>query len=144
VAEGRFDDCIKLLSTERFSNWEGSSKPRDVFVSALMGRGKARFDAGQAETALADFQAALDYPENLGVGARYARTDAEVQYWVGKALMAVGRRDEAKAAWQNGAGQHTSTAKALPMISVPAGQDEYVQRCQTAAELINVAGAGGQ
>ena len=140
VAEGRYDDCIRLLSTERFSNWEGSSKPRDVLVSALMARGKARFDAGQTESALADFQAALEYPENLGVGARYVRTDAEVQYWLGKTLEALGRRDEARAAWQNGAGQHTSKAKPLPMISVPAGQDEFVQRCQTALEILNLAG----
>ncbi|MCX5771086.1 MAG: DUF5107 domain-containing protein [Candidatus Hydrogenedentes bacterium] len=138
VAEARYDDCINLLSTERFSNWEGSSKPRDVLVSALMARGKARFDAGQTESALADFQAALEYPENLGVGARYARTDAEVQYWLGKALMTLGRRDDARAAWENGAGQHTSKSKPLPMISVPAGQDDFVQRCQTALELLNV------
>ena len=140
VAEGRYEDCIKLLSTERFSNWEGSSKPRDLFVSALMGRGKARFDAGQTESALTDFQAAVEYPENLGVGARYVRTDAEVQYWLGKALMTLGRRDDARAAWENGAGQHTSKAKPLPMMSVPVGQDEFVQRCQTALELLDVAG----
>jgi len=140
VAEGRYDDCIKLLNTERFSNWEGSSKPRDVLVSALMGRGKARFDAAQTESALADFQAALEYPANLGVGARYVCTDAEVQYWLGKALEALGRRDEARTAWENGAGQHTSKAKPMPMIAVPAGQDEFVQRCQTALEILNLAG----
>ena len=139
VAEHRYDDCISLLSTERFSNWEGSSKPRDVFVSALMARGKAAFDAGQTESALADFQAALEYPENLGVGVRYARTDAEVQFWLGRALATLGRYDEARAAWQNGASQHTSKAKPLPMISVPAGQDEYAQRCQTALDLADVA-----
>ena len=70
VSAERYDDCIAFLSEARFSNWEGSSKPRDLFVQALMARGKVRFEAGHHQQALADFRAALTYPENLHVAQR--------------------------------------------------------------------------
>jgi tetratricopeptide (TPR) repeat protein len=135
VAEKRYDDCITLLAGGRFSNWEGSSQPRDIYVTALLGRGAQRFEAKEYEEALADFRTALTYPENLGVGARYARTDAETCYWVGKALFAMGKKKEALVAWQDGAKQCTSKDK-LPIIPVPANQDLFVDRCRTASELL--------
>ena len=87
--------------------------------------------------ALEDFQKALTYPENLEVGAHYALTDAEVRYWLGKTLLALGRESEARAAWETGAAQVTSSDPPLPAISVTAAQDEYVKRCATALEVLN-------
>jgi len=137
VAEGRYDDCLELLMTASFSNWEGASRPHDIFVKALLARGKDRFAATQHGLALQDFQKALTYPENLHVGARYALTDAEARYWLGKTLLALGREAEARTAWETGAAQVTSSDPPLPSISVTATQDEYVKRCATALEVLN-------
>ena len=132
----RYDDCIAFLREARFSNWEGSSAPRDLYVQALMARGKKRFEAARHEQAVDDFQAALTYPENLHVGQRYKRTDAETCYWLGESLAALGRTDEARTAWREGAQQITSSDPALPFISVTATQDEHVKRCAEALEAL--------
>ena len=136
--EQRYDECLALLEHARFSNWEGQSTPHDIFVSVLLGRGKARFEAGKHGDALGDFERALTYPENLEVGARYRATDAEGHYWLGKALLALNRPAEARAAWGHGAGQITSADPPLPFISVSAAQDEYVKRCATALEVLTL------
>jgi tetratricopeptide (TPR) repeat protein len=137
VDEKRYDDCIGLLKTAKFSNWEGSSAPRDIYVGALMARGKIRFEQGAYEPALEDFQTALTYPENLEVGARYKLTDAETRYWLGRTLLTLGRPGEARAAWKEGAEQVTSSDPAHTFISVTATQDEYVKRCATALEVLD-------
>ncbi|HNR32756.1 MAG TPA: DUF5107 domain-containing protein, partial [Candidatus Hydrogenedentes bacterium] len=138
LAEDRFDDCIDLLSTARFSNWEGHSRPHDLFVAALLSRGKTAFAQDRYEDAIRDFETALTYPENIAVGARYVLTDAEVRYWLGKALAAIGRIDDARAAWEAGAGQRTSSDPPLPFITVTRTQDEYVKRCATALEVLAI------
>lgn len=133
--EQRVDDSIALLEKARFSNYEGGTVPHDLFVTAHMTRGKARFDAKQYESALADFQAALTYPENLEVGMKYKLTDAETRYWLGKTLASLGRMDEAKAAWKTGAEEVNSKGPSHTFVAVTPVQDEYVQRCATALEV---------
>lgn len=101
----RWTDAIDLLaSTPYFVNWEGSSVTRDLFCRAHLARGEERLEAGELEAALADFDAALTYPENLGVGRSNRPEDAAAHYWRGRALSALGRREEALAAWRAGAG----------------------------------------
>ncbi|MBP8129451.1 MAG: DUF5107 domain-containing protein [Candidatus Hydrogenedentes bacterium] len=134
--EQRFDDCIHLLATARFSNWEGQAKPHDIFVSALLSRGKAALADGRPEEALRDFDTALTYPENLQVGAHYVLTDAEVRYWMGKALAALGRMDDARIAWTIGAAQPTLNDPPLVFVPVTETQDEYVKQCATALDVL--------
>ncbi|MBX7257728.1 MAG: DUF5107 domain-containing protein [Candidatus Hydrogenedentes bacterium] len=134
--EGRYDDCINLLANAHFSNWEGSSQPRDIYVEALMARGKQRYDKAQYAEALQDFELALTYPANLGVGARYALTDAETRYWIGRTYLALGKRDEAKAAWEFGAKEYSSKDKPLVFIPLTDKQNEYVAKCATALEVL--------
>lgn len=135
--EGRLDDCIDYLRTARLSNWEGHTRPRDIFVAALMTRGKQAFEAGALEAAAADFAKALTYPENLEVGARYELTDAETRYWLGKALHALGRVEEARAEWATGAAQHTSQHPPLPNIPTFPAQDEHVAKCRAALDALD-------
>jgi tetratricopeptide (TPR) repeat protein len=68
-----------------------------------MKRGEKRFEAKDFAGALKDFEAALTYPENIGVGRSNRPLEADAQYWRGKALQSLGRVDEAKAAWKEGA-----------------------------------------
>ena len=96
----RYTEAIKLLvATPYFVNWEGSSVTRDIFTKAHLQRGRERFARNDFGAALEDFNAALNYPENLGVGKTNAPEDAPALYWKGKALAALGRADAAQAAW---------------------------------------------
>ena len=102
--EQRYADTINLLeSTPYFVNWEGQTVTWDMFHQAHMKRGHSRFQDKDFAGALHDFEAALSYPRNTGVGRSNRPQEAAAQYWRGKALQALGRLDEAKAAWQQGA-----------------------------------------
>jgi tetratricopeptide (TPR) repeat protein len=137
--EERLDECIDLLSRIQMSNWEGQTGPHDQFEQALVARGKKNFEAQEFAAALADFDRALTYPENLGIGPKYQLTDAVVRFWQGKTLMAIGREDDAVAAWAVGAAQLHKAAAIKAFVTVSGTQDEYVKRCKTAMEVSQIA-----
>ncbi len=68
VELGRYDRAIELLSGHRFHVWEGGEGVHDLYVDAHLLRGRKSLEDGRARAALADFRAALEYPENLEVG----------------------------------------------------------------------------
>jgi tetratricopeptide (TPR) repeat protein len=123
VAEERFEDCIRLLeSTPYFVNWEGQDVTWRLFNRSHLERGRQRLQHGDAAAALADFEVALTYPANLNVGRSNKPQEAPAQYWRGQALAALGRTEEARAAWQTGAGG----------ADVPGEQNEYREKCRQA------------
>ncbi len=136
VGEKRYDDSLALLKGAKFTNFEGSTRPHDVFEAALTGRGKDYFAAGDYEKALADFSEALTYPEYLEVGARYVLTDAELRYWQGQSFAKLGRLDEAKEAWKIGAAQLSKDTPPMTYINVDDVQDLHVKKCATALEVM--------
>ena len=102
--ENRFDDTLDLLeSTPYFVNWEGQTITWDLFNRSHVARGRQLLDNGNAEAALAEFEVALTYPDNLGVGRPYKPQEAAAHYWRGMALKAQGNIDQAKEAWDQGA-----------------------------------------
>ncbi|NOX53160.1 MAG: DUF5107 domain-containing protein [Planctomycetes bacterium] len=121
--EKRYGDTIRLLeSTPYFVNWEGQDITWRLFNQAHVARGKQRLERGDLEAALEDFEAALTYPKNIGVGRSNKPEEAAAQYWRGRALQALGRLKEAQAAWRAGA--------ALPEGSKE--QNKYRQLCRKA------------
>jgi tetratricopeptide (TPR) repeat protein len=123
--EKRFDDVIHLFeATQYFVAWEGQVTTWVIFSRAHVQRGRARFDGGDFAAALQDFDAALTYPENLGVGRSNKPEEAAAQYWRGKALDALGRTDEARACWQQGAAGSEGSAE----------QNDSRQLCQAALD----------
>jgi len=121
--EQRHDGTIKLLeSTPYFVNWEGQSITWNLFHGAHMKRGQNRFDAKDFAGALKDFEAALTYPDNIGVGRSDRPQEAAAQYWRGKSLQALGRSEEAKSAWKEGAAGLEGRGE----------QNKYRQLCQEA------------
>ena len=125
--EHRYADCIDLLeSTPYFVNWEGQTITWDIFHKAHIERGQQRFEDGKFESALQDFQAALTYPANIGVGRSNKPQESAAQYWKGKALQALGRLDEARSAWQQGAAGPEGSSQ----------QNKYRELCKEALAML--------
>lgn len=123
VGDKQYEKCIRLLeSTPYFVNWEGQDVTWRLFNRAHIERGRQRLDQGDAKAALADFEVALTYPTNLNVGRPAKPEEAPAQYWRGKALSALGRANEARAAWQAGASS----------ADVKGEQNEYREKCRQA------------
>jgi tetratricopeptide (TPR) repeat protein len=92
---GRYEQALQLLKTHRFHNWEGYGDVHDVYVDACLLAGERELHAAKFNEALGDFQAALDYPENLEVGRPYHEgRRPEVDYWLGVAYDKLGNRAE--------------------------------------------------
>ncbi len=118
--EQKFTDAINLLeSTPYFVNWEGQTIVWDIFNKAHLERGQKRFESKDFRGALQDFEASLTYPENIGVGRSNKPREAPAQYWRGKALEALGKLDEARSAWKEGAASPESSDE----------QNKYRQLC---------------
>ncbi len=96
VVVGQYDRAIELLSGHHFHIWEGGGAIHDVYVNAHLLRGEEQFKAGKYRDALRDYEAALEYPENLEVGkpSRGGRF-SQIYYFIGKGHEALGRRDQA-------------------------------------------------
>lgn len=119
--EKRFDDAIDLLaSTPYFVNWEGSTLTWDLYNQSLIGKGTELFDQKKYKEALVRFEAALTFPENLGVGHSTRTEEAAAWFWKGKALMAIGKPKEATEAWQKGSSSPDGSAK----------QNEFKKMCK--------------
>ncbi|MHB8900346.1 MAG: DUF5107 domain-containing protein [Thermoguttaceae bacterium] len=125
MAEKRYGQCVELLEkTPYFVNWEGQDVTWKLFNQAHLGRGQERLEKGDAEGAAADFRAAMTYPANLNVGRPDKPEEAPAQYWLGRALVKLGRTDEARAAWKAG----------VEGADLTGPQNDYRQKCRQALE----------
>jgi tetratricopeptide (TPR) repeat protein len=132
--EKRWDDAVKLLeSTPYFVNWEGQDVTWRLFNRAHVERGRQLFDKKNYQAALKDFEAALTYPANLNVGRSNRPPEAQAQYWRGRALQALGRTDEARAAWKAGADGPAGTGGRKRGRGAE-GQSDYRELCRKALE----------
>jgi len=124
--EQRYTDAIDLLeSTPYFVNWEGQTITWDLFNKAHLERGRKRFENKDFRGALQDFEAALTYPENIGVGRSNRPPEAPAQYWRGKALQALERLEDARSAWKQGAAGYAGSGE----------QNKYRELCKKALSM---------
>jgi len=114
VRMGRTDEAIGLLADNRFFIAEGGGRELgDAYVDAHLLRGMERLRQRRAEEALADFEAAGRYPENLSQeGPRNERRMAQVDYHIGRALAALDRTEEARRVFERAAERRTSGTSA--------------------------------
>lgn len=117
---GEHAETARMLDTVRVTVWEGARELHDLFEDAHLAVGEAHLKAGRPAEALAEFNRALEYPENLATGKLENPREAHIQYLRGKALAALGRKTEAMQAW---------TAAA----SEPESKDSRHQRAQAQA-----------
>lgn len=122
---GEYAETARLLDAVRIIVWEGAREAHDLFEEAHLELGKAHLAAGRAAEALAEFDRALEYPENLATGKLEHAREAHVHYLRGNALAALGRMPAARAAWK--------TAAEEPPSDDPAKQ-EARQKAKAALE----------
>jgi tetratricopeptide (TPR) repeat protein len=119
--EKRYDEAVNLLiSTPYFVNWEGSTLTWDLFNLSHIGKGTDLFNQQTYTDALTQFEAALTFPENLGVGHSVRTEEAAAWFWKGKTLLALGKSKEAIVAWQNGSNSPDGSVK----------QNEFKKMCK--------------
>ncbi|MHC4099125.1 MAG: tetratricopeptide repeat protein [Planctomycetota bacterium] len=87
-----------------------------------MERGRERFSKNDFQGALEDFEAALTYPENIGVGRSNKPQEVRAHYWRGKALEGLGRLEKARSAWNKGTGEPEGSQE----------QEKYRELCKKA------------
>lgn len=105
---GDFAATARLLDSVRITIWEGAREAHDLFEEAHLALGDAHFQAGRYAAALAEFNRALEYPANLATGRLESAREAHIHLRRGNALAALGRQDEARAAWRQAAEEPSS------------------------------------
>ncbi|MGH8019863.1 MAG: tetratricopeptide repeat protein, partial [Opitutaceae bacterium] len=89
--------ALAVLASRRFHPWEGGEGAvLRAHSAACLLLGQAALRAGDAAAALAHFQQAGEAPENLGEAHHLFQARADVSYWLGRALRALGREDDAR------------------------------------------------
>jgi tetratricopeptide (TPR) repeat protein len=98
---GRYDQAIQLLKTHRFHNWEGYGDIHEVYADACLLQGDKEFRAGKYQEALKDYEASLEYPDNLEVGQPYHEVRLpQVDYLMGLAYDKLGNTAKSRELFQ--------------------------------------------
>jgi tetratricopeptide (TPR) repeat protein len=115
---GKYAEAIELMTGRQFNVWEGGARFSvfDYWTDAHLLRGHENFAAKKYTEALADYQAAIDFPATLQVAkTRRGGRVAEVSYWIATAYEALGDQEKAKTSFQESAAE-----------SPRAGQDDVL------------------
>ena len=100
-ATGTPEKALELLQGRRFHPWEGGEgKVLRQYTSARILLGRRALGDGDADQALEHFQLAMQPPQNLGEAYHLLQAKADVSYWTGMALRALGRDEEAREQFQ--------------------------------------------
>jgi tetratricopeptide (TPR) repeat protein len=93
----QYDRAIELLADRNFHTWEGGGHIHNIYVDAHLLRGLEKFNGKRFRDALNDFEAALEYPENLNVGRpKRDRRTCQTFFFIGKAHKTLGDNQKAK------------------------------------------------
>ena len=110
VRTGDYNKAVNLLTSNDFFISEGGGRELgDAYVDAYLLRGLEYAGNGRYQDALADFEAAGRFPENLSQeSTRNERRMVHVQYHIARAQAALGKADAARRAYEEAAGRNTS------------------------------------
>ena len=103
IFTGKSEAAIQLLRSRFFRSWEGGGRfsLTDSWINANLVRGHEHMAAKEFQLALADYQAALQIPDNLyeAIGNSGSRK-GEISYWIGTAYQAMGDVAKAQQSWR--------------------------------------------
>lgn len=103
---GQPEQALAFLQQRRFHPWEGGEgKVLRQYSTARLLLGQKALERSDAETALQHLELAMQPPQNLGEAYHLLQAKADVSYWTGKALRALGREQEALACFGSSASE---------------------------------------
>ncbi len=98
--------ALDLLNSRSFHPWEGGEgKVLRQYTTAHLQIGRAALEAGDAMSALEHFDQAMETPDKLGEKYHPLQAKADVSYWQGKALQALGEHEQANARFEAAAAE---------------------------------------
>jgi tetratricopeptide (TPR) repeat protein len=96
VEVGKYDEALDILLNNEFPQFEGGREMQDTYLNAYVLRGLASFDQGRYDTALKDFEQALNYPVERFGRSRWA----QFHYLIGTVHEAQGESEQGKQAFE--------------------------------------------
>jgi len=104
VQLGNYDKALNLINNRHFYVWEGGETTHGAYVNSHLLRGMNHFKAKKYTQALEDYQAALEYPENLQMAKPYrGGRDSQIYYFIATAYEALEDAQKAKQAYEKSA-----------------------------------------
>jgi len=114
---GKWSEALEELENRRFSPWEGGEGLVSAqYVHSHRALGAAALSSSDAHSALEHFEAARNYPWNLGEGKHLLTLERDLDYLSGCAAQMLGDAGGASSYWQ---------AAAAPLLAV--GLHSYFQ-----------------
>jgi tetratricopeptide (TPR) repeat protein len=99
LIKGLYQQADEIVITHKFAPRHRSTILRDEYRNLRYGMGAAAFNKGDYDQALALFQSVLKPPVTLGVDDFQFVSTPRAYYYIGRTLEALGRKDEAAAAY---------------------------------------------
>ena len=98
--------ALETMLSRRFHPWEGGEgKVLRQYTTARLLLGQQALEGAAAAAALEHFELAMQAPQNLGEAYHLLQAKADVSYWTGKALCALGREQDAMACFETSANE---------------------------------------
>ena len=98
---GHYDKAVDLMANHHFHTWEGGGQIHNTYVDTHLLRGLQKFEAGESQGARMDFEAALEYPENLEVGRPIHDIKAyKTSFFIGMVWEALGQAEKARTCFE--------------------------------------------
>jgi tetratricopeptide (TPR) repeat protein len=109
----RYDEALDIFAEEDFVPLEMDQSFHLLYARALLMRAETHMAADQITEAIADYELALQFPENHGVGRPTTSSDAQTLYRLGCAYEQLGQFGSALEAWRGAAQEHHPFGDAL-------------------------------
>jgi tetratricopeptide (TPR) repeat protein len=97
---GHYDDAARLIATHEFGPRHRSYGLRDKYRLLCYAQGADAFNRGDYAAAAKRFEAAAKPPASLGIDDFQSQSSPRQQYYLGRAYEALGRTEDARAAYQ--------------------------------------------
>ncbi len=100
LLEGKFQSAQDIIDHHTFGPRHRTYRLRDEYRELEYGKGSEAFNKSDYTQALQLFQAALNPPASLGMDTFELQSTPRIHYYIGRTLDAMGRKQEAKQAYQ--------------------------------------------